>query len=74
MPDNVRQCQQKAIDAAKEVRRWGEEVTLRGMTSEERNAVKDALKSENLVDVVEGEVTGPDRRRVIIRERAIEKA
>ena len=74
LPDNVFQCRQKALDAAKEVRRWGEEITLRGMTSEERKAVKDALHDDPLIDVAEGEVTGPDKRRIIIRERSIDKA
>ncbi len=64
----------KALDAVKEVKRWGEEATLRGMTSEERKAVKDALKNEKLIEVVEGEVTGPDMRRIIIREKAIGSA
>jgi spoIIIJ-associated protein len=58
---------QQAIDAAKEVKRWGETVTLPPMNSHERRVIHMALENdlEIITDSVEGD--NPKMKSVIVR-------
>lgn len=57
----------QALDAMKEARRWGEPVTLPPMNEEDRKIVREVLSSYPDIEVIEGEVTAPYMRRVIVR-------
>ncbi len=67
-PDELKEFRSKqAQDAAKEVRRWGEAVTLPGMLEEDRKIVLEALQDDPEIEAVEGQVTGPNRRKVTVQ-------
>ena len=61
----------KALDAIKELRRWGEKVTLPWMTDAECQAVSEAMAGEaDILVVEEGETTAAGRRRLSLALRA----
>ena len=61
--DPHEKIQMQAKDALKEVRRWGEEVVLPVMSTEERGIVRDILKTESDIELDEDK----SNRRLVIR-------
>ena len=66
---NQMRTRRRAIDAAKEVKRWGEKVTLQGLKKSEISAVVEALKDEKELEVVSGYAKKDGTQEVIIQLR-----
>ena len=67
--DPTERVRLKALDAAKEVRKWGEPAILPPMSHDDRQLVHDALADEPDIEVVDGAGDPRQRRRVTIRLR-----
>ena len=55
-----------ALDAAKEVKRWGEPVSLKPMNSHDRRLIHMTLKEDNEVQTESSSVQGSDRLKTIV--------
>ena len=61
------QILRRALDAAKEVKKWGETVTLSRVNETEYNAVFQELKNDHEIEVVKTERDGSGTYKVIIQ-------
>ncbi len=62
-PENIKQ---QTLDAAKEVKRWGEAVTLPPMNSHDRRIVHMTLKEDKEIKTESIEVNGSDRLKSVV--------
>lgn len=67
--DHDEQIRQNAIDAAKEVKRWGESVSLPPMNSHDRRIIHVTLKEDNEIQTESREADNPKLKSVIISLR-----
>ena len=56
----------QALDASKEVKRWGESITLPPMNSHERRIVHMALKSDGEIKTESNAINGSDRLKSVV--------
>ncbi len=60
----------QALDAAKEVKRWGEEVSLPPMSADECQMASEALKDDSELEFSSGEELPNGKKRITIRLKA----
>lgn len=63
---NVENLKKQALDAAKEVKRWGEQVKLRPMNSHDRRIVHMTLKEDKEIKTDSRSVEGNDRLKSVV--------
>lgn len=64
---NPEKLRTQALDAAKEVKRWGEDVTLPSMNVEEIKEVMSILSSDNQLELAEVNGAKPNTKRVTVK-------
>ena len=65
-PEDTENLTKLALDSAKEVKRWGDSVTLRSMNSHDRRIVHVALKDDNEIKTESMPVDGSDSLKSIV--------
>lgn len=65
--DDESKLERKALDAAKEVKRWGETKTLGPLNARERRVIHMALKELDYVSAESGEEVSPGMKRIVVR-------
>ncbi|HPO89920.1 MAG TPA: KH domain-containing protein [Victivallales bacterium] len=66
-PNRDENLKQQALDAAKEVKRWGEAVTLPPMNSHERRVVHTTLQQDPEITTESLETDNPRLKRVVVK-------